>query len=76
MLRNPMAWGTYMLRSSFVSVFIRFRVLARHHEGLLILIFFSHREHRGHKSLFFCTLLEGISKSLARETSARPQHHD
>jgi hypothetical protein len=24
-----MAWGTYMLRSSFVSVFIRLRVMAR-----------------------------------------------
>jgi hypothetical protein len=30
-----MAWGTYMLRSSFVSVFIRFQVKARHHEELL-----------------------------------------
>jgi hypothetical protein len=28
MLR-PMAWGTYMLRSSFVLVFIRLRVRAR-----------------------------------------------
>ena len=26
---DPMAWGTYMLRKSFVSVFIRFRVKAR-----------------------------------------------
>jgi hypothetical protein len=26
---HPMAWGTYMLRSSFVSVIIRFRVKAR-----------------------------------------------
>jgi hypothetical protein len=31
---HPMAWGTYMLRSSFVSVFIRLRVTARHHEAL------------------------------------------
>jgi hypothetical protein len=29
---HPMAWGTYLLRSSFVSVFIRLRVKARHHE--------------------------------------------
>jgi hypothetical protein len=27
-----MAWGTYMLRKSFVLVFIRLRVKARHHE--------------------------------------------
>jgi hypothetical protein len=27
--KNPMAWGTYMLRSSFVLVFIRLRVSAR-----------------------------------------------
>jgi hypothetical protein len=27
-----MAWGTYLLRSSFVSVFIRLRVKARHHD--------------------------------------------
>jgi hypothetical protein len=26
---DPMAWGTYMLRSSFVSVIIRFLVKAR-----------------------------------------------
>jgi hypothetical protein len=26
---NPMAWGTYMLRKSFVSVIIRLRVKAR-----------------------------------------------
>jgi hypothetical protein len=35
MLRNPMAWGTYMLRKPVVLVFIRFRVRARHHEELL-----------------------------------------
>jgi hypothetical protein len=29
-----MAWGTYMLRKPVVSVFIRFRVMAQHHEGL------------------------------------------
>jgi hypothetical protein len=30
-----MAWETYMLRSSFVLVFIRFLVKARQHEELL-----------------------------------------
>jgi hypothetical protein len=29
-----MAWGTYLLRSSLVLVFIRFRVRARHHGKL------------------------------------------
>jgi hypothetical protein len=33
-LNYPMAWGTYMLRNSFVSVFIRFRLRARHHNCL------------------------------------------
>jgi hypothetical protein len=28
-----MAWGTYMLRSSFVSVFVRLRVMARAAHG-------------------------------------------
>jgi len=33
-LKNPMAWGTYMLRSPFVSVFLRFRQGARYHDCL------------------------------------------
>ena len=35
---HPSARGAYMLRKSFVLVFIRFRVKARHHEELLFLI--------------------------------------
>jgi hypothetical protein len=31
-----MAWGTYMLRKPLVLVFVRFRVMARHHEELLL----------------------------------------
>jgi hypothetical protein len=32
---NPSARGAYMLRKSFVLVFVRLRARARHHEGLL-----------------------------------------
>jgi hypothetical protein len=34
---HPSARGAYMLRKSFVSVFIRLRVTARHHGEMLIL---------------------------------------
>ncbi len=33
-LNDPMAWGTYMLRSPFVSVFVRLRQRARYHDCL------------------------------------------
>jgi hypothetical protein len=41
--RGPSARGAYMLRKSFVLVFIRFRVRARHHYQEFITALANHR---------------------------------
>jgi hypothetical protein len=41
--RGPSARGAYMLRKSFVLVFIRFRVRARHHDQGFITTLANHR---------------------------------
>ena len=41
--RGPSARGAYMLRKSFVLIFIRFRVRARHHDQGFITALANHR---------------------------------
>jgi hypothetical protein len=67
---DPMAWGTYMLRNSFVSVFIHCRVVARMNPFRFEMMHRTpgnpttvNREHQhGAKWKFLCILINGDEK--------------